>query len=292
MGVKYHGYKINSMHAKCFLFAILAGLACLQLASAEDDCKGPSDDCVAIGRWNFSVALGAGVRTNPLVNGENIPLVVIPEFSYYGKRFFIDNLDLGFTLTESAANTFNLVATPGYDRVYFYRSDLQNFFIGFPINASASAPTLVSSTTPGAVKVPPPAPHITYLGGPEWTFKYGRVSGQLDVLRDITGQNSGDEMRAAIGIPLIESRGSLSANLGLTWKSAAIVNYYYGVSRLYEGGSALDPFLKLGYTLPLAAKWRFNAFVEYERLGNAIANSPIVAEHHVETGFVGATYTF
>jgi outer membrane protein len=281
---------MQSMHAKCFLFAILAGLACMQCADADDDCKGPSDDCVAIGRWNFSVALGAGVRTNPLVNGENIPLVVIPQVSYYGKRFFIDNLDLGVTLAESAANTFSLIATPGYDRVYFYRADLQNFFIGFPIDGSP--PNVESVGTPGAVKVPPPAPRVTYLGGPEWTFKYGRVSGQLDVLRDITGQNNGEEIRAAIGIPLIESRGSLSANMGLTWKSAAIVNYYYAVSRLYEGGSALDPFLKLGYTLPLAGKWRFNAFVEYERLANSIADSPIVAERHVETVFVGAIYTF
>src|SRR3984957_11154517 len=145
MGANYRGPETNTMHGKCFLLAILAGFTCVQIAKADDDCKGPSDDCVAIGRWNFSVALGAGVRTNPLVNGKDIPLVLIPEFSYYGKRFFIDNLDLGFTLAETAANTFNLIATPGYDRVYFYRSDLQNFFIGFPPNSSTAA--LESSTT-------------------------------------------------------------------------------------------------------------------------------------------------
>ena len=290
MGANHHGSEIRPMHAKCFLSAILAALCGAPLAYADEECKVPSDDCVAIGRWNFSVALGAGVRTNPLANGTDIPLVVIPEFSYYWKRFFGDNLDLGFTLAESGTNTFNLIATPGYDRVYFYRTDLQNFFIGFPTNASA--PVLVSSTAPGAVKVSPPTPHVTYLGGPEWTFKVGRVSGQLDLLRDLTGQNNGDEIRAAVGIPLIESRGSMSANAGFTWKSAATVNYYYWVSRLNNGGSALNPFLKLGYTLPLTGKWRFTAFVEYEKLGNAIAASPIVAENHVETAFVGAVYSF
>jgi outer membrane protein len=274
----------------CFLFAALAGLGGAPLANADDDCKGPSNDCVAVGRWNFSVELGAGVRSNPLTNGKNIPLVVIPQFSYYGKRFFIDNLDLGFSLAESAANTFSLITTPGYDRVYFYRSDLQNFFIGFPANSST--PAEVSSDAPGAVKVAPPAPRITYLGGLEWTFKSGRVSSQLDLLHDITGQNSGDEIRGAIGIPLFESRGTLSTNIGFTWKSSALVNYYYGVSGLYQGGAALDPFLKMGYTLPLSKKWRLNAFVEYEKLGNAIADSPIVAERHVATGFLGAIYTF
>jgi outer membrane protein len=268
----------------------LTGCSQVHAGAAQGECAGPSEDCVAVGHWNFSVALGAGIRTNPLVNGPNIPLVVIPQFSYYGTRFFINNLDLGFTLSENATNTFSLVATPGYDRVYFYRTDLQNFFIGFPINAYT--PALVSSNTPGAVKVPPPAPRITYLAGPEWTFKYGRLSGQIDALHDITGQNSGDEVRAALGIPLLASKGTVSANIGFTWKSAALVNYYYGVAKLYDGRSALDPFIKLGYTLPLAGKWRFDAFVETERLGSAIANSPIVAEHNVATAFVGATYAF
>jgi MipA family protein len=295
MRANHSGYK-SSTGARLVMLAArigvwaLAGCSQVHAGAAQDECTGPSEDCVAVGHWNFSLALGAGIRTNPLVNGPDIPLVVIPQFSYYGTRFFINNLDLGFTLSENATNTFSLVATPGYDRVYFYRTDLQNFFIGFPINANT--PGVDNNTTPGAVKVPPPAPRFTYLAGPEWTFKYGRLSGQLDVLRDITGQNSGDEVRAALGMPLLESKGTVSANIGFTWKSAAIVNYYYGVPKLYDGGSALDPFIKLAYTLPLAGKWRFDAFAEIERLGSAIANSPIVAEHNVATVFVGATYAF
>ena len=274
--------------ARVGILAIIAGVSPVRATGDDDECKGPSQDCIAVGRWNFSVALGAGVRTNPLVGGKDIPLVVIPQLSYYGKRFFIDNLDLGFTFAERGANTFNLIATPGYDRVYFYRADLQNFFVGFP-NAG---PALVAADTPGAAKVRPPAPRITYLAGPEWTFKYGRVSGQLDLLRDVTGQNSGDEIRGALGMPLLVSRGTVSADMGFTWKSAATVNYYYRVPILYSGSAAFDPFIRLGYTLPLKGKWRFNAFAEYERLGNGIANSPLVAEHSVATVFVGSIYTF
>ena len=274
------------MNGKLFLLAMLAGTLRVQ-AAAADDCKGPSDDCAAIGRWNFSVALGAGVRTNPLVNGKDIPLAVIPHVSYYGKRIFIDDLDLGVTLAETNANSFNLIASPSYDRVYFYRSDLQNLFVsGLPDGSVA----LAGVGTPGAEHFPPRSRRVTYLAGPEWTFKYLDVSGQLDVLHEVTGQNHGTEIRAALGIPLVESRGSLSANLGMTWKSAAIVNYYYGAPGIYAAGSALEPFLKLGYTLPLSGKWRFNAFAEFERLGSAIAESPIVAEHDVATVFVGAIY--
>ncbi|HMK86807.1 MAG TPA: MipA/OmpV family protein [Steroidobacteraceae bacterium] len=262
-------------------------------AAADDECKGPSDDCVAVGKWNFSVALGAGVRTNPVVNSEDIPLVVVPHVSYYGKRFFWDDLDLGFTLADSDANTVSLIATPGYDRVYFYRTDLQNFFI----TGYTSADTAIFSKVPPAAGAPastvsPTPRRITYLAGPEWTFKTGTISGQLDLLHEITGQNHGDEIRAALGIPLIEHKGALTANVGITWKSAAIVNYYYGVTDIYRGTPALDPFAKLGYTVPWSGRWRFNGFVEYERLGSGIANSPIVAEHGVVTVFVGAVRSF
>src|SRR4030088_2901624 len=132
---------------------IVFGLAGVQAADAADDCRAPSTDCVAVGGWNFSVALGVGARTNPLVVGKAIPLVVIPQFSYYGKRFFIDNLDLGVTLAESDSNSIGLVARPGYDRVFFYRSDLQNIFVsGFGGGGSA---TVVPSYIPGAIQFPP-----------------------------------------------------------------------------------------------------------------------------------------
>jgi outer membrane protein len=220
---------------------------------------------------------------------------VIPQFSYYGKRLFIDNLDAGFTLAENMANTLSIVASPGYDRVFFYRSDLQNIFVGgFPQAAGLQTVNYqrVPSSAPNAVQFPSRARHITYMAGPEWTFKLHSVSGQLDVLHDVTGQDNGTEVRAALSLPLVVSRGSLTANMGITWKSAAIVNYYYGAPTIYETGSALNPFIKLGYTLPLAGKWRLSAFAHYERLGSAIAHSPIVTEHYVATAFVGAIYTF
>ena len=66
-------------------------MAFAKVVAADDECKQPSAECVAVGGWNFSVALGAGVRTNPLVNGQGLPLVVVPQVSYYGERFFLDN---------------------------------------------------------------------------------------------------------------------------------------------------------------------------------------------------------
>ena len=252
-----------------------------------------------MGHWNFSVALGAGVRTNPLVNGKDIPLIVVPQFSYYGSRFFIDNLDPGVTLLEADANTLSLVASPGYDRVFFYRRDLQNIFVGGVASTAGRLPMVVVSGN-GRSFVPPVGfqavpvrnPKITYLAGPEWTFKFEGVSGQLDYLHEITGRNHGDEIRAALGIPLGQLAGSWNANVGVTWKSAGIVNYYYGYPGVYEPGWALNPFAKIGFSRPLSGKWKLDAFVHVERLGDAIADSPVVAHRYVTTAFIGATYVF
>ncbi len=272
--------------------AVLALLVGVRTTFAADDCTGSSDDCVTVGRWNFSVALGAGVRTNPLVNSKDIPLVIVPQFSYYGKRFFIDNLDPGVTLFEGEVNTFSLVASPGYDRVFFYRSDLQNLFIGGTGFTASGPPNLVERSPQVQRSLPQRSRKVTYLAGPEWTFQYAGLTGQLDFLHEITGHNHGDEIRAAVGIPLGHLAGDWSARLGLTWKSAAIVNYYYGSPGVYDPGATLNPFAKIGYSRPLSTKWKLDAFVHCERLGSAIASSPIVAHRYVTTAFVGATYVF
>jgi MipA family protein len=273
--------------------AASVALSCAGATFAGDDCAAPSDECVAVGRWNLSVALGAGIRTNPLVHSQDIPLIVIPQFSYYGKRFFIDNLDPGVTLFEGNTNTLSLIASPGYDRVFFYRSDLQNIFVGITSLGAGRPPAGNGGGQHQEFREIPARPRkITYLAGPEWTFKWGSVSGQLDYLHEITGRNHGNEMRAALGIPLGQLGGSWNANLGVTWKSAAIVNYYYGSPGLYEAGWALNPFVKLGYSRPLGGKWKLDAFVHCERLGNAIADSPVIARRYVTTAFVGVTYVF
>jgi MipA family protein len=257
-------------------------------ASSVGDCDADSQDCVVVGKWNVSLALGAGLRSNPLVHGRDLPLVVVPQFSYYGRRFYIDNLDVGFTAVENATNSLSLIASPGYDRIFFYRSDLQNIFV----NLAAAGTNPPPANPPPPVPFPSRARRITFLAGPEWTFNFHDITGQFDVLREVTGQNHGEEVRGALKIPVIRSTGALSATIGLTWQSAAIVNYYYGAPRIYESGSALRPFLKLGYTRPLGRGWRLEGIAQYEHLANAIADSPIVAHNYVVTSFLGFVHAF
>jgi outer membrane protein len=264
-----------------------------QVAVAETaPCTAPSAECAVVGAWEISASLGFGQRSNPIEGKSDIPLVVIPHISWYGKRFFLENLEVGYTLHDGEANTFNIIAAPGYDRVFFFKNDLQNIFISGTGIAGAT-----TFTKAGTV-VPPEGRefqvkdrHTTYLVGPEWSFTYGRVTGQLNALREVTGENDGYEVRAAFATPLLSSpTSSLVASAGLTWKSEEIVRYYYGVDGLYHPGSALNPFVKLRYSRPVSDRWTINAFAHYERLGGAISDSPIVTEDHVTTVFAGVVF--
>jgi outer membrane protein len=267
------------------LLAPLLAAALPQAAVAQSPCKAPSADCVAVGDLEVSLSLGYGTRTNPVAGRDDIPLFVIPQVSYYGKRFFLESLEPGVTLYESDAHTFNLIASPGFDRVFFNSDDLQNVIV--PL--AAVAPSFGEAEAEN-VAFPVGPRHTTYLAGPEWMFRYRDFIGQVTALYEVTGRHQGYEVRGAVSAPLIQSKQSLVVNTGVTWKSAATVDYYYGVPDLYRPDSALSPFIKLNYSLPLSDRWTFTAFVHYEYLDDAIADSPIVTGREVVTAFAGFNF--
>jgi MipA family protein len=253
-------------------------------AAAQSACKAPSADCVVVGDLDLSLSFGAGTRTNPVTGRDDIPLWVIPQVSWYGKRFFLESLEPGVTLYESDAHTFNLIATPGYDRVFFSSHDLQNVIV-----AGTSAGGLVAGAPESLAEqsFPVGTRHTTYLAGPEWLFRYRNFIGQVDALYEVTGRHKGYEMRTAVSAPLVQSQQSLVVSAGWTWKSAAAVDYYYGVPNFYRPDAAFNPFIKLSYALPLSERWTLTAFVHYEYLDATIADSPIVSDHEVITAFAG-----
>jgi outer membrane protein len=270
------------------VLCLLAVAVSPHVAAAATPCTEPSSECAIVGRWEISASLGVGQRSNPVAGRSDLPLVVVPRISYYGKRFFLENLELGFTLHEGLSNTFNLVATPGYDRAFFVRSDLQNIFI--PLSGGALTPTTAPVLTQAGSNFPVGSRHTTYLLGPEWSFEYGPIAGQVTALREITGEHDGHEVRAAVAVPLLRAKSSLAVSAGLTWKSAELVDYYYGVDQLYEPRSAVNPFIKLQFSRPVSDRWRVSAFAHYERLGDSIADSPVVSENDVTTFFAGVSF--
>jgi outer membrane protein len=271
--------------------SVIALVFAHSVAAAQTTCTAPSVDCVAVGKLSVSASVGLGTRTNPLVSGNDIPLIAVPHLSYYGERFFIEDLELGFMLFETRSQTLNLIAAPGYDRVFFARRDPQNFFLS-SVGGTAATPPGQPPPDPGT---PPPEPirighrKTTYLAGPEWSYNRGPLAAQVSALYEVTGVHDGYEVRGALAMPLGRESG-FSVTTGFTWKSTKVANYYYGVDQRYAAHAALNPFLRVAYAKPLGERVTLRAFAHYEHLGSAIADSPIIVDDHVVTVFAGIDF--
>jgi len=261
-----------------------------KLDSVVHDCEPGTSSCTEVNQWNFSVQLGLGIRTNPLNESNSIPLIVIPQWSYYGDYFFIENLDLGLNLFESENSQINLIGSPSYDSVFFNRWDPSNFLVDIGSLPQPGQP--IAEGDP--LEIDPSElskRKLSYLGGLEWTRSFKNHLIQLNLLTELTNRHKGTEVRFAYGYSLNEY---ISTTLGFTWKDKKLTNYFYGISQkevadgraVYNAQASLTPFVR--FSLRTKNNWLVS--LEYQSLSNQISNSPIVSEDYVVTFFVGKRY--
>lgn len=298
------------------LFCTLgAALVSALLAGSALACAPETEDCVEIGKWKLSLGVGAGVRTNPLEDGSSIPLFLIPEVSYNGERFFIQNLDVGFILWENHQQQLNVFATPSYDQVYFHRWSPSNFFIdsnGFATAGKGGSddknlPVIdiggdKELVTPGFEEVQARQlrnRRVAGLGGFEYSFSSAVVDLQLQYVADFTGVHRGDEIRVALAKYWARGRHHISTSLGAIWQSSEVINYYYGVTKpeadlrgTYTADAAVTPVARVDWNYQLTERWDLRFLANYRQLPDEISASPLINDNKVITVFIGGVYHF
>lgn len=298
-----------------FILQILAlGIAAMTAAGSLA-CEAGAADCVEVGRWDVSVGVGLGVRTNPVEGGDNFPLVLIPQVNYNGERFFLQNLDFGWILVESETQQLNLLATPSYDQVFFDRWNPANFFTD--TNAFFTAGARESGTksnllpqievdtelvTPAFDNAPRRElrnRRTAGLAGIEYQFSLAALDIQLQYLREFTGLHHGDELRLSIARHWVSGRHHVIGSLGAVWQSSDVVNYYYGVTPAeadargtYTAGSGVSGIARIDWNYELTERWDLRLLTSYRQLPDEISASPLVDEDKVITVFVGGVYHF
>ncbi|WP_394493989.1 MipA/OmpV family protein [Shewanella sp. ENK2] len=114
-------------------FALFVSQFILFPAIADEPCQ-LDGDCVVVGEWDISVAVGYGNKTNPIANYDDIPLYAIPSIAYYGESWFFDNFNFGYTLTEQETFTINLATSYSDERAFFIAGILLiSFFLNLLI---------------------------------------------------------------------------------------------------------------------------------------------------------------
>jgi outer membrane protein len=258
-------------------------------------------------RWRLGAALGYGMRSNPLILSDDIPVIIDVDIAWFGDRWFFDNGDLGVELIDNSVLTTNLVARVNSDRAFFGKTNTKN--VTFSVMAGGVR---------GAIYNPPPAPGV---GGElvtdpqplkppdrDYAIELGfetLMSGEwgqatLRAFHDVSGTHHGYEISADYGYRITRGRFSLSPMVGLAWKSDELSDYYWGVhadeaSNTLSGyqakaGLSWEAALRANYYLSKSMRLALSA--NYERLQHSVAMSPLVVEDHVFAYFAGVAWQF
>lgn len=254
-------------------------------------------------RWDVSLALGAGIRTNPVMDNDDIPLILIPGVNYQGDKFFIQNLDIGYNLFESEHQQVNLLVTPSYDQVFFNRWDANNF-----VSESSTNNMLTSFNSLGPKRENKDASidkhklharRMAALGGVEYIVHDHSLEFQLQALHELTGYYQGDEIRFAFSKNIDLEKSQVKLTLGANWQSADTLNYYYGLSMqeagnidTYAPAAGLNTLMRIDWNYQLDRHWSLRFFASYRHLNDEITRSPLVTQNNVVTAFAGGVYHF
>ena len=283
---------------------LLLVLACsLPLLASGNEC--PQDpnamagSCTEAGQWRFAVAAGAGYRSNPLHGGHNFPLWLIPDLSYYGKHWFFDNGTLGYNWALNPSLQLSLVSRLNEERGYFRRADASNLFNRFMVSDMGLAGPAEKSVIIPELSINDVAKRPTALdAGLQLDWFSPDLQLKANWWHDISGQYHGQHASIAATTGWQSTVGQWQFSTGLHWKSADLINTYYGIiderhlPADYQAGSSWQPELKLTWSYPLTADWSALAFYRYRFLDDAMTDSPLVNEDDIRTWFVGVTYRF
>src|SRR5690606_20674704 len=191
-------------------------LLCAASATAAEPAAAPETDVSA---WRLGLAFGYGERSNPLIQSDDVPILVDVDIAWFGERFFFDNGDLGFTFADGELATLSVVARFDSDRVFFSRTDTRFFRL---VSVTDEPPTYVptSAGVPGAVALEVPDRDTAVELGLELLADglWGML--QLTAHHDVSGTHDGHEVFLDYGYGWRHQRWYLEPSAGIAWKSA------------------------------------------------------------------------
>jgi MipA family protein len=247
--------------------------------------------------WRLGIALGYGRRTNPLIQSEQIPVVIDLDIAWFGERWFFDNGDLGFSLVDRPAFTLNTIARVNTDRAFFSKTNTK--FINFQYLAGGDVGSLVSPPEPTLAFKPPKRDYAIELGL-ETLFDGEWGGASLHAFHDVSGTHEGYEVGASYDYRITRGRFSFAPSVGVTYKSRALNDYYWGVHKdeatftiaeyHVDAGVSWEAGLRANYYVSKNLRVALSA--NYERLQGSVARSPLVKDDHVLGYFTGLAWTF
>lgn len=281
------------------------------------DSQASNHNYTQIGQWHFSVAFGYGFKSNPLVKGDNFPLLVLPSIYYYGENLFFENGDLGYTLINEPDYAVSAITRLNEEVVHFVDWHPSNILMtpfANNVNNIQTNPTLDLETSyiqpENDSTLSPRKLSFQQLKNRQWSLDAGLQLNwflsdfsqiRLRLLTDASQVHYGENINLAYSTQhYFKNRWQINWSLGVDWFNQQLSQYYYGVdqrdtvdaSYFYQAGSAINPYIKVSPSYQINQNWRWVSLFKYQLLDNELQDSPIVKAKQRITWFMGFNYAF
>jgi outer membrane protein len=244
-------------------FALLAVASTGAMAQATP----PSDDSPTEDgpprRWGLGV--GAIAKNSPYA-GEGMRVQPIPLISYEGEHFFFRGITAGWQFVDN--ETFKLATI------------IQARFDGFEINELSRSKLAANGLDSRLLDDRDDS--LDAGISTTWSGSAGEM--ELELLADVSGKSKGQEFSLQYGYPLNLGKTLITPNIGVTYLSKKMANYYYGtldseVARgviNYKPDAVTVPHVGVDFMRFFGKNWTFLAFLQYSALPNKITDSPLL----------------
>lgn len=277
-------------------------------AQASQKCDAGSG-CIEQDSWQIGIAMGLGGRTNPLVDGDTIPFILLPDIAWYGESAYFDNGELGYQWLPGPRTSVELFVVPNFEKANFSFWHVSNLLV-------PAASFLNTSTTPpfqsiGDQQDAEPEDRrlsVDDIDTRKWAFDAGiRYQWYLDnhhvrlmMARDISSVYDG--FHAALEYRYYTHFGDWQVTVAsqLAWKGQALTDYYYGIrprdaanqSLYYEGKGGFQPAINVNASYQINKKWHVLTRLGVTQLHEGMTDSPVVEDSTVYSAFAGVAYRF
>jgi outer membrane protein len=242
------------------LLAALLGLGAAGAAAAES----PQS------RW--SAGLGVVLSDSPYA-GEGQRLRAFPMIGWEGDRFYLRGLDLGWRMLRGPSLQLDAalsVRLDGFDAADLGRAELA---------ANAVDRDLLDDRRDG----------VDATLSLRWPARPLQFEAQIR--HDISGASKGAELRLRAQRGLQAGDWRWSPYLQLSWLSADLAGYYYGIDRRevqrglpgFRPGSVWQPEVGVALNRTFGSGWFLLGNLRYSHLPDALADSPLL-EDDAEAG--------
>ncbi|TKB47457.1 MipA/OmpV family protein [Thalassotalea mangrovi] len=246
------------------------------------------------GSFDFRLTAGFGGIENPLRERDHIRSPLLPEFSYYGDKLYIENLVFGYSLYESP---IWLVDAYGYfnnDGYFFADSNTAKVISIAGITQNTWKATRVELNLEDIER------DLSYMAGINISHINTWYRTNLSIAKDITSVHHGEEISLTFAKPMQWNSFTVTVQFGATYKSADISDYYYRLTdqentiaiRQQDIGDTLSPWSSVNLRYHFNPSWSVGLSFKKTWFDSKFKQSILVEESNYSSGFVGVSYRY